>query len=160
MITRVITAISTDYIDVFRLANVSYIIGPLFVIFFIDLVSKGKFTWMSVVFSFWAGCMVMAVLFIDYYKVEYNPISGWVMTEYNIIIYIFTYVFVFLIIFLRFGEYIIRAYKRSKDKERKILKKILFIYFSCGTGAIIFSFIRSVRLIDIPLVNSFDAIFG
>ena len=159
MISRAITASSTEFLDVFRLANVCYIMGPLFLIYFIDLISKGKFTWVSVVFSFFAGSMFIGVLFLDYYSVEYDVVSGWVMTEYNIVVYLFTYFFVFIIIFIIFGEYLIRAYKRNKDKERRIFKKILIVYFFSATGTIIFSFIRSLRLIDFPFINSFDALF-
>ena len=159
MITRVITAVSTEFIDVFRIANLSYIIGPLFIIFFIDLISKDKFTWVSVVLSFFAGAICMSVLFLDYYEVEYNAISVWVMVEYNVYVYLFTYLFVFIIIFLIFGVYLTRAYRRNTGKDRKVLNKLLIVYFFSATGAIVFSFIRSLRMIDLPYINSLDALF-
>ena len=159
MINRVITAISLDYIDPYRLSNLCYIIGPLFLVLFMDLISKGRFTWKSILFSFCAGSLVIVALFIDDYRIAYNPNVGWVIVSYTIPFYICIHLYVLIIVLILFGSYLYRAYLRNTGQEKLILRRISIIYFISVLGTLIFSMLRSFRVIDFPYVNSIDALF-
>ncbi len=159
MINRVITALSIDYIDPFRISNICYTIGPLFLVLFLDLISKGRFTWKSICFSFYAGGLIISALFLDDYRVGYNHDSGLVIVNYTTSFYIFIHLYILIIVLILFGYYLYSAYLRNSGKEKKILKRISIVYFVSVLGTFIFSILRSFRLIDYPYINSIDALF-
>ncbi|MFX0071041.1 MAG: hypothetical protein ACFFAO_08120 [Candidatus Hermodarchaeota archaeon] len=160
MINRTISALSPIYIDLFRISNVLYIIGPLSLVIFVDLISNGKISWKSIIFSFYAGALTIGAIFVDNYVVGYIPNSGYVQIEHKTpTFYIFLYSYNFIVFILVFGQYLIRTYKENKGKNKKLLRQIVIIYLFSVIGTIIFSILRIMRLIDYLYISSMDALF-
>ena len=160
MISRIIMIISIEFFDPFRLNHSSYIIGAMFLVFFTDLASNGKFSWRSLLFSFYGGSLIMSALFIDKYVVGYIDPTGWVQMSVEFpIYYIFLFFFEFLVIFVIFGGHLIQAYLKNVGDEKKKLRTILIIFFLTSTSGFLFTALRTARHLDYFFVNSLDALF-
>jgi len=160
MINRTILAICPIYIDMHRLSNILYIIGPMFLVIFIDLIEDGKISWTSLFFSFYGGCLLIGAIFIDRYTVGYNEISGWVQVDFETpIFYIFLYSYIFIIFFIITGRYLFIIYRENKGGNKIMLRNFFIVYIVSISGTFVFSALRIVRLLDYPYLNSFDALF-
>ncbi|HUY00462.1 MAG TPA: hypothetical protein VMV49_12960 [Candidatus Deferrimicrobium sp.] len=159
MVDRTISAVSPIYIDLFRISNLCYIIGPMFLLYFVDLISKGFFSWKSIVLTFYGGMLAVGALFVDAYSVSWNPNSGWVQTVWEEpIFYIFLYLYI-LIIVLIFEGHLFTAYSKNKGDNKQFLKRINIVFLISIVGIFIFNAARSLRLIDYPYLNSIDTLF-
>ncbi|MFB0562082.1 MAG: hypothetical protein ACETWM_12835 [Candidatus Lokiarchaeia archaeon] len=160
MLDRTINAASMHYVDLFRLSNLCYILGPMFLVFFVDLISRGDYTWKSIAFAFFGGAISVGALFLDQYIVGYNLNSGWIQIFWlQPLIYVFVYSYIFLIAVIIFGGHLVKAYRKNRGKDKQTLKRIIIIYFVSIAGIFVFNSLRSLRLIDYPYINSLDAIF-
>ena len=160
MINRMILAISPNYIDVHRLSNVLYIIGPMFLVIFVDIINDGKISWTSLVGSFYGGCLLVGAIFIDQYTVGYNEISGWIQVEYSYpIFYVFLYFYIFIIFFIITGRYLFIIYNENKGTDKIILRNFFIVYIVSIFGTFLFNSLRMMRLLDYPYLNSLDAAF-
>jgi hypothetical protein len=160
MINRTILAISPTYIDVHRLSNVLYIIGPMFLVIFIDIIDDGKISWTSLVFTFYGGCLLIGALFIDQYTVGYNEISGWIQVEYSYpIFYVFLYLYNFIVFFIITGRYLFIIYNENKGTDKIILRNFFIVYIVSIFGTFLFNSLRMMRLLDYQYLNSLDALF-
>jgi hypothetical protein len=159
MVDRTISAISLTYVDFYRISNLCYILAPMFLIYFVDLIAKGIFTWKSVGFTFYSGALTVAALFIDEYTVGYNPNSGWVQVAWKQpLFYIFLYLYILLIV-LVFLRHLFIAYSNNRGENKHLMKQIVLIFTISILGIFIFNSLRSLRLIDYPYLNSVDTLF-
>ncbi len=159
MIDRTIAAFSPTYVDLFRISNLCYILAPMFLLYFIDLTSKGNFSWKSIVFSFYGGGLVLSALFLDEYVVAYNPNSGWIQVTWEVpFFYIFMYLYILLVVIL-FERHLFQAYSKNKGDNKQNLKQINIVFLVSIAGIFISSALRSLRMIDYPYLNSIDALF-
>jgi hypothetical protein len=152
--------LSPIYFDPFRVNHTTYITGAMFLVFFTDIVSNGKFSARSLLFSFYAGSLIMSALFIDKYVVGYIAPTGWVQISVEFpMYYILLFFFEFCVIFLIFGGHLIRAYLKNSGTEKKKLRNILILFFLTSTSGFFFTALRTARLLDYFFVNSLDALF-
>ena len=159
MVDRTISAVSLVYIDFYRISNLCYILAPMFLIYFVDLIAKGTFTWKSIVFTFYSGSLTVAALFLDEYTVGYNPNSGWVQIAWDQpLFYVFLYIFILLVV-LFFLHHLFLAYSNNKGESKKLLKHIVLIFVISILGIFLFNSLRSLRLIDYPYLSSVDTLF-
>jgi len=159
MVDRTISAVSSTYVDFYRISNLCYILAPMFLIYFVDLIAKGIFTWKSVIFTFYSGTLTVAALFIDEYMVGYNPNSGWVQVAWKQpLFYVFLYLYILLIV-LVFLRHLFLAYSNNKGETKRLMKQIVLIFTISIFGIFIFNSLRSLRLIDYPYLNSVDTLF-
>ncbi len=159
MTNRALAALLLTPVDLFRINNLCYIIGILFLVFFVDITSKGSLSWRSIVFAFWAGSLTIGALYLDVYTIQYNPSVGWVQLWEQPIFYIFLYLYEFLIAIFVFGVHITRAYRRNKGYNKQLLKRVVLIFFISILGVFIFTALRQLRFLDYPYLNSLDALF-
>jgi len=159
MVDRTISAVSPIYIDFYRFSNLSYILAPMFLMYFIDLIAKGRFTWKSITFTFYSGSLTIAALFLDKYTVGYNPNSGWVQIAWDQpLFYIFLYLYILFIVLVLLRHLYI-AYTNNKGKTKQLMKRIVVIFTISIFGIFILNSLRSLRLIDYPYLNSMDTLF-
>jgi hypothetical protein len=159
MTNRVLAASMVTPVDLFRINNLCYTIGTLFLVFFVDLTSKGNLSWKSIVFAFWAGGLTVGALFLDVYTIAWDPCVGWIQLWQQPFFYIFLYLYVFIIAIFVFGWHITRAYQNNKGTNKKLLKRVVIIFYLSILGVFVFTALRQVRLLDYPYVNSLDALF-
>ena len=159
MMNRTLAASLLTPVDLFRINNLCYIIGVLFLVFFVDLTSKGSLDWKSIIFAFWAGGLTVGALFLDVYTVHFDSSVGWVQLWEQPYFYIFLYLYEFVIAIFVFGVHITRAYQNNKGHNKKLLKRVVVIFFLSILGVFIFTALRQLRLLDYPYINSFDALF-
>jgi hypothetical protein len=158
MINRTIAAVSPTYIDLFRISQSCVVVAPMFLLFFLDLITKEHFTWRSTVFSFYGGALLIGVLFLDEYTVGYNPNSGWVQTAlHQPILYIFLYLNTLLIVLL-FARHLFQSYSKNRGENKQVLKRIIIIFIVSILLTFFFNAVRTMRLLDYPYLNSIDSL--
>ncbi|MFX1452193.1 MAG: hypothetical protein ACFFCM_15255 [Promethearchaeota archaeon] len=162
MMNRTILAAAppTNYIDLFQINHICYIIVPIFLSMFVDLTSTGNYTWKSIISSFYAGALIIGALFVDDYRVGYIPNSGWVQVTLNTpLYYVFLYSFYLVFAIPVFEKHLITAYIRNKGENKAFLKKINIIFLISIFGVFVFNGLRTMRMIDYPIINGLDTLF-
>ncbi len=159
MTNRTMAASLLTPVDLFRINNLCYIIGILFLVFFVDITSKGNPSWKSILFAFWAGGLTIGALFLDVYTIQYKLGVGWVQLWEQPLFYIFLYLLEFVIAIFVFGLHITRAYQRNKGYNKELLKRVVLIFYLSILGVFIFTALRQLRFLDYPYINSIDALF-
>lgn len=158
-VNRTIAALMPFEVDLFQISNLSYIIAPMFLIYFIDLIARGTFSWKSSFFSFFGGGLAVGAIFVDKYDVEVVPGVGSVQKElYQPYFYMGLYLYILLIIIL-FTRHLYLAYKKNKGESKRKLKQITLIFLISILGIFAFNALRTIRLIDYPYICNVDVLF-
>ena len=158
-VNRTIAAVMPFEIDLFQISNLSYIIAPLFLIYFFDLIAKGTFTWKCSFFSFYGGSLAVGAIFVDKYDVEVVPGVGSIQKElFQPYFYMVLYLYILLIIIL-FARHLYLAYKKNKGESKKKLKQINIVFLTSILGIFTVNALRTLRLIDYPYICNVDVLF-
>ena len=138
LVNQSIFLITTDYIDLYLLTNLCYILG-------------------SIMF-FYAGGLTISQLFLDEYTPIYTDALGWTVIPNNILHYLFFILFVFLAVFVFLGVYLFRLYKSNVGKKKTIFRRILITFLITGAGVGIFTVARSLQITQNAVISNLDSV--
>ena len=158
LMTRMISLISTTYVDLYIIHNLCYINAAVLLALFIDLVSKGHITWKSLLVFFCAGGLSVSQIFLDEYIIIYSELTGWTTILTNLIHFgVFVLYYGFIIFFI-LGGYLIRIYRENSGWKKVLLKRIIIVFLITGSGVTGFYCLRILNLIGNPLLRNLDTV--